>query len=322
MSEFLQQVRQTTRRLGLADATEQSYTGWIRRYIFFHHFQSADEISRAPRADIEQFLTHLANEQQLSASSINQALSALIFLYKQVLHVDLPYMNIPRPKSVKALQLPLDDAEAAALLSHLSGETYLLAALMYGAGLRVKEACTLRVQNLDFAHHKILVAETKGGDHRITLLPRRIDEALQAHLKLVRDQHDRDVQQGHGYAWLPPALRRKYPNAEREWQWQYVFPSRKLNRHRREPDNSTLYRFHVSPSTVAKRVKQAAQSAEIDKRVTPHILRHSFAVHLRKHGYSVEQIQKLMGHKSDRTTQYHYLRSIQPDLDHVLGPLD
>lgn len=120
MSQFLLQVRQTTRRLGLADATEQSYTGWIRRYILFHHFQSADEISRSPRADIEAFLIHLADEQQLSASSINQALSALIFLYKQVLHVDLPYMNIPRPKSVKALQLPLDDAEAAVLLSHLS----------------------------------------------------------------------------------------------------------------------------------------------------------------------------------------------------------
>jgi integron integrase len=322
MSQFLQQVRQTTRRVGLADATEQSYTGWIRRYILFHHFQSTDEISRSPRADIEAFLIHLADEQQLSASSINQALSALIFLYKQVLQIDLPYLSIPRPRSVKALQLPLDDAEAAVLLSHLSGETYLLAALMYGAGLRVKEACSLRVQNLDFNHHKILAAETKGGDHRITLLPRRIVEPLQAHLKLVRNQHDRDRQQGHGYVWLPPALHRKYPNAEQEWPWQYVFPSRKLSRHRREPDNPTLYRFHISPSTVAKQIKRAAQAVNIDKRVTPHILRHSFAVSMRKRGYSIEQIQKLMGHKSTKTTQYHYLRSIEPDIEGIRGPMD
>lgn len=322
MSQFLLLIRETTRRLGLADATEQAYVRWAKKFIRFHDFQSQAELERTPRQAIEIYLSYLANEKRLSASSVNQALSALIFLYKEVLQVDLPYLSISRPPAVKALQHPLDENEIAALFSHLEGDMYLLAALMYGAGLRVKEACSLRVKDLDFAHHKILITEAKGGDHRITLLPKQLESQLKIHLDVVKALHKRDLVHGNGYAWLPPALRRKYPNAEREWGWQYVFPSQKLSRHRREPENTTLYRFHRSPSTIGKAVKSAAVEADISKRVTPHILRHSFAVYLRKQGYSIEQIRKLMGHKSDKTTQYHYLRSIEPDIEKIKGPLD
>lgn len=185
---------------------------------------------------------------------------------------------------------------------------------MYGAGLRVKD--------FDLAYNKILVTNAKGGDHRLTLLPKQIVSPLQVHLAQVKKQHDHDLQRGSGFAWLPPALRHKYPQAEREWQWQYAFTSRQLSRHRREPDNTTLYRFHVSPNSISRSVKIAAHAAGIDKRVTPHILRHSIAVSMRKRGYSLEQIQKLMGHKSTKTTQYHYLRSIEPDLEGIRGPLD
>lgn len=322
MSEFLQTVRETTRRLQLADATEKTYTNWIKQYIVFHNYQQEDDILQSPRNDIENFLVYLANERMLSASSINQSLSALVFLYKEVLQVDLPYMSIPRPKKIRPLQQPLDEEEMEVLLNHLTGETYLVAAIMYGAGLRVNEVCSLRVKDLDFAHHKILVTQAKGGDHRLTFLPRRIEPQLQAHLKMTQAQYDRDLQRGHGYAWLPAGLRRKYPNAEREWRWQYLFPSRKLSRHRREPDNPTLYRFHISPSTIGRHIKAAGDAANIMKRVTPHILRHSFAVFMRKQGYTVEQIQKLMGHKDERTTRYHYLQSIEPDIDRLRGPLD
>lgn len=322
MSQFLDEVRTTIRRRGLADSTEKTYVSWIKRYILFQDYQSQDEMTNAPPDNIEGFLNHLATDLNLSASSINQALGALIFLYKSVLRVEMPYLEIPRQKSVKALQHPLDDNEAKALLSHLQGRDYLLAAIMYGAGLRVNETCSLRVKDFDFAHSKILVTHAKGGDHRLTLLPKQIVSSLQAQLASVKEQHDHDLQRGHGFVWLPPALRRKYPHAEREWQWQYAFPSRKLSRHRREPDNTTLYRFHVSPNSISGSVKIAAQAAGIDKRVTPHILRHSFAVSMRKRGYSLEQIQALMGHKSTKTTQYHYLRAIEPDIAGIRGPLD
>ncbi len=322
MSRFLDEVRETIRRRGLADSTEKTYTSWIKRYILFHHYKSRDEIARAPRNDIERFLNHLANELQLSASSVNQALGALIFLYKTVLHTDLPHLDIPRQKTIKALQHPLDDLEARALLAHLHGQDYLLAAIMYGAGLRVKEACSLRIKDFDFAHNKIWVANAKGGDHRLSLLPKLIISPLQAHLRLVKKKHVRDLSLGRGHAWVPLALRRKYPQAEREWQWQYAFPSRRLSRHRREPENTTLYRFHISPNSISRSIKYAAQAAGISKRVTPHILRHSFAVFLRKQGYSLEQIQKLRGHKNTKTTQYHYLRSIEPDIEGIRGPLD
>lgn len=322
MSEFLQRVREKTRAAGLADATEQTYATWIKRYILFHKFQTEAEIGRVPRENIETFISHLANEKQLSASSINQAISALVFLYKEVLRVDRPYMSFKRPKKVHALQHLLDAAEAMTLLSQLHGDMYLMAAIMYGAGLRVTEVCSLRIKDFDFAHSKILVTEAKGDDQRITFLPKLIIPQLRTHLEVVKAQHQRDIQNGQGYAWLPPALRRKYPNAEREWRWQYAFPSQKLSRHRREPDNERLYRFHRSPSTIGSAVKRTADKLGFEKRVTPHILRHSFAVDMRKRGYSVEQIQKLMGHKNEKTVQLHYLRSIEPDIDNLKGPLD
>ena len=322
MSEFLQRVRKKTRAVGLADTTEQTYTSWIRRYILFHKFQTEEDIDRSPREDIETYVSHLANVQKLSASSVNQAISALVFLYKEVLRVDLPYMSFKRPKKIHALQHPLDAAEVLTLLSHLRNDMYLMAAIIYGAGLRVTEVCSLRIKDLDFAHNKILVTEAKGTAQRITFLPKRIIPQLKAHLEMVKAQHQRDIENGYGYVWLPPALRRKYPNAELEWRWQYVFPSQRLSRHRREPENETLYRFHRSPSTIGSAVKRTADKLGIEKRVTPHILRHSFAVDMRKRGYSVEQIQKLMGHKSDKTTQFHYLRSIEPDIDNLKGPLD
>lgn len=322
MSKFLQQVREKTRLVGLADATERTYTSWIKRFIRFHKFQSEAEISQSPREYIETYISYLANEKQLSASSVNQAISALVFLYKEVLRVDLPYMSFKRPKRIHALQHPLPADEVLTLLSHLHGDIYLMAAIMYGAGLRVSEVCSLRVKDFDFAHSKILVTNAKGGDHRITFLPKRIIPQLKAHLEVVRAQHQRDIQNGYGYAWLPPSLRRKYPHAERDWRWQYAFPSQKLSRHRREPENETLYRFHRSPSTISSAVKRTADKLGFEKRVTPHILRHSFAVEMRKRGCSIEQIQKLMGHKNDKTRQLHYLRSIEPDINHLKGPLD
>jgi len=264
----------------------------------FHKFQKEEDIVVSPRQAIEEYINYLANERQLGASSVNQAISALVFLYKEVLQTDLPYMSFKRPKKLHALQHPLSSDEAMLLLSHLQGDFYLMAAIMYGAGLRVTEVCSLRVKDFDFAHHKILVTQAKGGDQRITFLPKQIVPQLKAHLEMVKAQHQRDLGEGNGYVWLPPALHHKYPQAASEWRWQYAFPSQQLKRNRREPENERVYRFHRSPSTVGSVIKRTVDKIGFEKRVTPHILRHSFAVDMRKRGYSIEQIQKLMGHKN------------------------
>jgi integron integrase len=263
----------------------------------------------------------LADEKRLSASSINQALNALVFTYTKVLDVQLSYLKIPHVRRTKNLQVALSTYEAQQVLNHLSGEEYLIVALMYGSGLRVNEACSLRVKDLDLAHAQIVVRESKGGDHRVTILPEVLLQPLQNHLEVIKYQHQEDLRRGHGFTWIPTALRRKYPNAETDWQWHYVFPSRKLSRHNQEPNNPRLYRFHKSPYTIGKAVKKAANVAGIDKRVTPHVFRHTFATQLRRQGYEVEQIQKLLGHKKRETTM-RYLHGVEVDISRITSPLD
>ncbi len=321
LKKLLARLRETQRRLGHRHNTELAYASWVKRFVRYHRFATEAELCATPNRSIEQFLRHLANEQLLSASSINQALNALIFLYTKTLGVQLSYLDIPHMKRAGNLQVTLTDAEARRVLDHLSGDVYLIVALMYGSGLRVNEACSLRVQDLDFARAQIVVRETKGGNHRVTMLPKALITPLQNHLAVIRHQHQRDLAQERGYAWIPSALRRKYPNAESDWSWQYLFPSRKLSRHNQEPENPRLYRFHKSPKTIAKAVRTAAQAANLNKRVTPHIFRHTFATQLRRHGYAVEQIQKLLGHKKRETTM-RYLRGVDIDTAGIRSPFD
>ena len=297
--KLLDQVRLVLRRNHYSIRTEEAYVQWIVRFIRFHKMQHPQEMSNT---HIEAFLNHLAL-QNVAASTQNQAFSALLFLYKHVLHQDLPEpINAMRAKKPQRLPTVLTRTEVWQVIDPLSSIYKLIATLLYGSGLRLLECLRLRVKDIDFAQHQIIVRSGKGDKDRITMLPDKVKPALISQLKGVQALHQKDLSLGYGAVYLPHALDRKYPNANREWIWQYVFPSHKLSV---DPRTGRVRRHHVDESGLRKAVRSSAQQAKIKKLVSPHTFRHSFATHLLEDGYDIRTIQELLGHKDVSTTMIY-----------------
>ena len=314
--KLLDQVRGKIRLKHYSIRTEQAYADWVKRFIL--HFGK-----RHPRdlgaAEVEQFLTYLAVNKNVSASTQNQAKSALLFLYKEVLGLELPWLDkIEQAKTPQHLPVVLSIDEVQNLLSRLSGTYWLIASLLYGTGMRLMECLRLRVKDLDFNRHEILIRDGKGFKDRVTMLPDALLGSLEKHLIKVRQLHQADLRQGYGAVYLPFALERKYPNAAKEWGWQYVFPSAKLSN---DPHSLVMRRHHVQDQSVQRAVKQAVRDADLTKLATPHTLRHSFATHLLQSGYDIRTVQELLGH-SDVSTTMIYTHVLNRGGKGVISPLD
>ena len=297
---LLDQVRGKIRLKHYSLRTEQTYVDWIKRFI--RHFGK-----RHPRelgaGDVEAFLTHLAVVGRVAASTQNQAKSALLFLYREVLGNELPW---------------LDNVEQAKAPRRLPGTHWLIASLLYGAGLRLMECLRLRVKDIDFARGEILVRDGKGFKDRVTMLPESLSKPLEEHLSKVRALHERDVADGGGEVFLPYALSRKYPRAGREWRWQFVFPSGVLST---DPRDGCIRRHHLQDQAVQRAMKQAVRDAGVVKPATPHTLRHSFATHLLEGGYDIRTVQELLGH-SDVSTTMIYTHVLNKGGRGVVSPID
>jgi integron integrase len=314
--KLLDQVRDAVRLKHYSYRTEQSYVGWIRRYILFHGKKHPQEMGYA---EVEAFLTSLAVEGNVSASTQNQALSALLFLYRHVLHQEFEQpLNAVRAKRSRYLPTVLSRDEVRATLGQVSGVHGLVLKVLYGSGLRLREGLSLRVKDLDFSQRQILVRDTKGGESRVTMLPGSLIEPLQVHLEEVRRWHQRDLEQGYGSVYLPFALERKYLGANRAWIWQFVFPSPTRSR---DPRSEAVCRHHLHETGVQRMLKQATRAANVKKRVGCHALRHSFATHLLEDGYDIRTVQELLGHKDVKTTMI-YTHVLNRGGRGVRSPLD
>ncbi|WP_028102286.1 integron integrase [Pseudoduganella violaceinigra] len=314
--KLLDRVRALIRTMHYSIRTEITYVEWARRYILFHKKRHPAEMGKD---EIEAFLTHLAVNRRVSASTQSQAKAALLFLYQKVLKLEVDWLkDVVSAKQPQRLPTVLTIDEAKSLLSRTEGNVWLIASLLYGSGLRLMEACRLRVLDVDFNMPQITVRNGKGAKDRVTMLPESLVAPLTSHLDLVRLQHQRDCNQGGGDVYLPFALDRKYPAAEREWKWQYVSPADSLSQ---DPRSGAVRRHHFDEQRVQRAVRQAAQDANIQKKVTPHTLRHSFATHLLQSGCDIRTVQELLGHKDVRTTQI-YTHVLNRGGNAVLSPLD
>jgi integron integrase len=320
--KLLDQLRATTRLLHYSRRTEDAYVDWVTRYILFHGKKHPKEMG-AP--EIASFLTHLAADRQLAASTQNQALAAILFLYQRVLEVELPQVEFLRARRPERLPVVLSVEEIRAVLDGMTGLHRLLAELMYGSGLRVLECCRLRVKDVDFDRHQILVRDGKGEKDRVVPLPRRVEGRLRAQLDRVAALHRRDLAAGHGRVWLPYAYAAKWPQADRELGWQYLFPSAKLSADPRDPADPAagpvLRRHHVHENTIQKAVKKAVLACGLTKRVSCHTFRHSFATHLLEAGADIRTVQELLGHADVGTTMI-YTHVLQRGPGGVVSPLD
>ncbi len=314
--KLLDQVRNTIRRKNYAYRTEQAYTSWIKRFVLFHDKRHPQELGAV---EIESFLTHLAVELEVSPSTQNQALAALQFLYREVLHLPLDQDILPVPaKRTKHLPVVLSQQEARAVLSELHGVFLIIAQLLYGSGLRVTECLTLRVQDLDFDRGEITVRSGKGAKDRRTILPAAVTPSLKDHLERVQMTFQQDLKDGYGSVYLPRGLSRKYPRANREWIWQYIFPAPNLSR---DPRSGTIRRHHLHPCGLRRAVWDATRKSGVQKHVTPHIFRHSFATHLLENGYDIRTVQELLGH-ADVSTTMIYTHVLNKGGRAVQSPLD
>lgn len=314
--KLLDQVRDAFRLKHYSYRTEQAYTDWIKRYILFHQKRHPKEMGAA---EILAFLTHLAVERNLSASTQNQALSALLFLYRHVLNIEIEFpTDIIRGEKSKTLPTVLTHAEVLAVINRMSGVTKLMTQLLYGSGLRLMECLRLRVKDIDLGNRQIVVRDGKGEDDRRTLLPSSIVPDLRLHLQSVFSVHQSDLQAGFGEVYLPYALARKYPNAAREFIWQYIFPASTRSI---DPTSKKIMRHHADPSVLQKAIRQAAKAAGIQKPVSPHTFRHSFATHLLEAGYDIRTVQELLGHKDVKTTMI-YTHVLNRGPKAVRSPLD
>jgi integron integrase len=299
--KLLDQYHDALRLKQYSRRTEKTYILWVRAYIFFHNKRHPKEMGIP---EIRQFITHLVVEKKVSASTQNQALSAILFLYRHVLHIQLDESSLAefRPQKTKTVPVVLSKEEAKAVISNLTGVYKIVTQIMYGGGLRVMETLRLRVKDIDFANHQIIVRDGKGENDRYTILPDSIIQPLQLHPQRVKVIHGKDFGKGFGSVYMPFALERKYPNASKEWMWQYVFPASSLFV---ETETKITRRHHLHETAVQKAIKEAARQAKINKHVTPHTFRHSFATHLLQNGYDIRTIQELLGHKDIKTTMIY-----------------
>jgi integron integrase len=332
--KFVDQCREVMRFKHLSRRTEETYLQWIRRFILFHRRPvpgGAHGVSRPTtkwiwrhpkdmgEPEVRAFLTDLAVKRGVVAATQNQALNALLFLYREVLGGEMAWVDgFERAKRSQRVPRVLSQAEVRALLGQLSGIQLLIGQVLYGTGLRLMECLRLRVKDVDFARNQVTVHAGKGDKDRGTTLPEVIITELRAQLEVVRQTWQKDVAAGYGRVWLPGALRRKYPNAEREWGWQWVFPSAELSI---DPETKVTRRHHVTDTAVQKAIKLAARQAGLVKPVTPHTLRHSFATHQLEAGYDIRTVQELLGHKDVATTQIYTHVMQKPGLG-VRSPLD
>ena len=297
---LLDQLRHALMARHYSPRTEQAYRHWVKRYVLFHNVRHPSEMAES---EVNAFLTHLAVKEQVSASTQTQALSALLFLYRHVLARDLGNLGaVIRARKPTRLPVVMTRDEVKAVLAALSGDKWLMASLMYGAGLRLSECLGLRVQDLDRTRREILVRNGKGAKDRLTMLPESLDTPLTKHLKDVRRLHERDLADGWGRVVLPGALERKYPNAPQEYRWQWVFPQE----HRwRNAATGEQGRHHVDASLVQRAVRRAVLGAGLTKRASCHTFRHSFATHLIEGGYDIRTVQELLGHRDVKTTMIY-----------------
>lgn len=313
---LLDQLRHEIERRGYSHRTVEAYTYWTREYILFHGKQHPSDLHGA---DVAAFLTHLAVGRGVAASTQNQALAALLFLYRHVLGVELPWMDdIKRAKKPVHLPVVLTRQEVRAVLSRLRGVHHLQASLLYGAGLRLLECCQLRVQDLDLSRRELLVRRGKGSKDRITMIPAALIRPLSAQLDVVHDLYERDLSHGAGWVKLPNALHRKSPHAERSFLWQWVFPAKRTYRDR---ETGQKYRNHLHESSIQKAMRRAVDTSGITKPATCHSLRHSFATHLLEDGYDIRTVQELLGHQDVATTMI-YTHVLQQGAGGVRSPLD
>lgn len=297
---LLMRLRQAIRQRHYSRRTEKTYVGWVKRFVAFHGRRHPAELGAA---EVSSFLSHLASDRHVSASTQNQALSALLFLYRAVLARDLGELpGLVYAKRSRRLPVVMTRDEVRAVLGRLSGPKWLVAALLYGSGLRLLEGLRLRVKDVDFASRQLVVRSGKGDRDRVTMLPRMVVASLRAHLQTVKVQHERDLAEGAGRVALPGALARKYKEAASEWRWQWVFPA---TRHYVDPRTGDRRRHHLHESVIQRAFREAVRASGIAKRASCHTLRHSFATHLLAAGYDIRTVQQLLGHRDLRTTMIY-----------------
>ena len=315
--KLLDQYRDQIRLKQYSPRTEKTYTHWVREYILFHNKRHPREMGVA---EINQFITHLVVERKASASTQNQALSAILFLYRNLLNMPLDEdaLNFIRPKKGKRVPVVLSKDEARAIIANMTGPCKLMVQVMYGSGLRLMECLRLRIKDIDFENHRILVYDGKGGDDRVTMLPDSMIAPLREHLARVKAIHQRDLAAGLGSVYMPFGLNEKFPTASKQWIWQYVFPASTPSA---DPASGIMRRHHMHETALQKSIRTAARLARIDKRVTPHTFRHSFATHLLQSGYDIRTVQELLGHKDVKTTMI-YTHVLQRGGLAVKSPLD
>jgi integron integrase len=313
---LLDQVRARIRFKHYSIRTEQAYIDWIRRFIKFNRNRHPVDLSSR---DVEQFLTHLASVGHVAASTQNQAQSALLFLYREVLSRELPWLDgVVRAKTPSRLPVVLTRTEVADVLTRMRGTHRVIGDLLYGTGMRIMEALRLRVKDVDFGRRETLVRDGKGAKDRVTMLPDRLFPVLRKHLIEAKRLHRMDLQDGFGAAWMPFALARKYPTAANEWAWQYVFPA---DRRSVDPRTGIMRRHHISDQSFQRAMREALRASGIAKPATPHTLRHSFATHLLEAGYDIRTVQELLGH-SDVSTTMVYTHVLNRGGRGVASPLD
>jgi integron integrase len=323
--KLLDQARDILRTKHYSYRTEQAYIDWMRRFILFHNKRHPREMDAE---EIQAFLLHLAHERNVSASTQNQALSAILFLYREVIHKDLDTVILPTSaKRPERLPTVLNRQEVLQIINEMSGIYKLMTQLLYGSGLRLMECLRLRIKDIDFDYRTITVRDGKGEKDRIVPLPETVIPDLRRQVKCVRLLHEEDIASGYGNVHLPHALAIKYPNAARELAWQYLFPASQLSRDPRPSSGDSggeegeISRHHLDPSSLQRAIKQAVSKAAIAKHVTAHTFRHSFATHLLQNGYDIRTVQEILGHKDVRTTMI-YTHVIQRGGMAVRSPLD